>query len=149
MFNIGELAKRHQIKADTLRFYEKHGLLIPSSRSESGYRKYTVEDERKLGFILRAKRIGFTLQDIAELLSIRIEREQHSCEEAKQIVDTKLLDVQQRIHELEIFKESLSKLSQSCCGGPEPATHCSIMEALEDSLPNFQAQAIKEKNHDC
>jgi MerR family Zn(II)-responsive transcriptional regulator of zntA len=133
MFKIGELAKRHQIKPDTLRFYEKHGLLTPSSRSEAGYRVYTHDDEQKLAFILRAKRIGFTLNDIAELMSIRIEKEQHSCEETKQIVDAKLVDVEQRIAELELFRDSLSKLSLSCCGGPRPATHCSILEALEDS----------------
>ncbi|MFA0252693.1 MerR family transcriptional regulator, partial [Vibrio sp. 10N.261.45.A4] len=71
MYKIGELAKRFDIKPDTLRFYEKHGLLKPSSRSEAGYRVYTHEDADKLGFIIRAKRVGFSLQEIMDLLSIQ------------------------------------------------------------------------------
>lgn len=133
MYRIGELAKRSQIKTDTLRFYEKHGLLSPSARSDSGYRLYSQEDEQKLWFIIRAKRVGFSLQEISELLSIRLERSQHTCAEPKAITDSKLAQVEAKIKELEIFKASLQKLSSSCCGGAESANHCSILEALDAS----------------
>lgn len=138
MYKIGELAKLFAIKADTLRFYEKHGLLAPSSRSEGGYRLYTEEDADRLRFILRAKRVGFTLTEIDDLLSIRIDKDHHSCNEAKDIVDHKLAHVQEKIRELQVFQASLSKLSASCCGGPEPATHCSIMEALDSADCDFR-----------
>ncbi|PMF92739.1 zinc-responsive transcriptional regulator [Vibrio breoganii] len=133
MYKIGELAKRFDIKPDTLRFYEKHGLLKPNSRSEAGYRVYTHEDADKLGFIIRAKRVGFSLQEITDLLSIQLDKESHSCKEARDIVDMKCHQVEERIKELQIFHDSLQKLSQSCCGGSEPATHCSILEALESA----------------
>lgn len=133
MYKIGELAKLFAIKADTLRFYEKHGLLAPSSRSESGYRLYTKTDAERLGFILRAKKVGFTLTEIDDLLSIQIDKGSHSCNEAKDIVDIKLEQVEAKIRELQVFQTSLSKLSASCCGGNVPATHCSIIEALESA----------------
>jgi MerR family Zn(II)-responsive transcriptional regulator of zntA len=130
MLKIGELAKRHAIKADTLRFYEKNGLLHASQRSESGYRSYTESDSEKLAFIIRAKRVGFSLQEIADLLEIQIDRQNHHCSETKAIVDSKKRDVEERIQELTRFKHSLELLGDSCCGGEEPATHCSILEAL-------------------
>ncbi len=130
MYKIGELAKRHQIKADTLRFYEKHGLLVPSQRSFAGYRYYNEYDEQKLVFILRAKKVGFSLQDIQQLLSIELDKENRVCSDSKAIVDKKLVQVEAQIKELMTFQSSLRELSASCCGGNEPATHCSILEAL-------------------
>ncbi len=130
MYTIGELAKRHLIKADTLRFYEKHGLLTPSMRSAAGYRQYSIQDEQKLIFILRAKKVGFSLQDIQQLLSIELDKENRICSDSKAIVDKKLVQVEAQIKELATFQASLRKLSASCCGGDEPATHCSILEAL-------------------
>ncbi|GAM69658.1 transcriptional regulator [Vibrio sp. JCM 19236] len=133
MYKIGELAKLFAIKTDTLRFYEKHGLLAPNSRSDAGYRIYTHDDAERLRFILRAKKVGFSLTEIQDLLSIRIDRDSHSCNEAKDIVDLKLKHVEDKIRELQVFQASLSKLSTSCCGGEEPATHCSILEALDSA----------------
>ncbi len=130
MYKIGELAKRHQIKADTLRFYEKNGLLNPSMRNAAGYRYYSEHDEQKLLFILRAKKIGFSLQDIRQLLSIQLDKENRVCSDSKAIVDKKLAQVEAQIKELMTFQSSLRELSASCCGGDEPATHCSILEAL-------------------
>ncbi len=130
MLKIGELAKLHGLKTDTLRFYEKHGLLTPSERLSSGYRAYTNQDSERLAFIIRAKRVGFSLHEISELLSIQIDRDQHQCSETKAIVDMKLDDVEARIAELTRFRQSLMLLGDSCCGGDEPATHCSILEAL-------------------
>ncbi len=133
MYRIGELAKICDVKADTLRFYEKHGLLAPQSRSESGYRLYSSQDLQKMQFILRAKAVGFSLKEIQELLSIRVESDTHTCFELKGIADSKLAQVEAKLKELELFRQSLQKLSNSCCGGMEAATHCSILEALEDS----------------
>lgn len=131
MYRIGELAKRYEIKADTLRFYDKHNLLTPSSRSESGYRIYTDNDSQRLRFILRAKAIGFSLTEIAELLSIDVDKSNKACADVKTIVDSKLSDVAAKIEELNNFKDSLQLLSDACCGGPESAEHCSILDALD------------------
>ncbi|WP_394130208.1 Zn(2+)-responsive transcriptional regulator [Shewanella maritima] len=143
MYRIGELAKRCGIKSDTLRFYEKQGLLAPLHRSDSGYRVYSDDDEARLRFILRAKAVGFTLNEIAELLSIELDKSNWACADVKGLVDSKLLQVQTKIAELMQFSSSLQSLSDACCGGPDSAEHCSILEALESS-DNMQ---VKPENH--
>ncbi len=140
MYRIGELAQRYEVKTDTLRFYDKHGLLIPSSRSEAGYRIYTEADAQRLRFILRAKAIGFSLTDISELLSIELDKSNWACADVKGVVDIKLADVEAKIAELNYFKTSLQRLSDACCGGPESAEHCSILEALESNTSAIQCE---------
>ena len=135
MFRIGELAKRYGINADTLRFYEKHGLLAPSSRSDNGYRVYSAADEQKLAFILRAKAVGFSLGEITELLSIEVNKSQRVCSDVKDVVDDKLMQVNEKIAELERFRFSLQLLSDSCCGGSHSAEQCTILQALESCEP--------------
>lgn len=132
MYRIGELASRCEVTADTIRFYEKSGLLSPAARNNSGYRLYSERDEAKVQFIRRAKSTGFTLQEISELLSIRVDPQQHTCGEVKNIADEKMIELEQRILELKRFKMSLKALSDKCCGGEESAIGCSILDALED-----------------
>lgn len=143
MYRIGELAKAFNVKNDTLRFYEKHGLLAPSNRSESGYRMYTEQDKQTLSFILRAKTVGFSLADIQELLSIEVDKANNACADVKILVDDKLAEVEQKIAELKHFQHSLKRLSDACCGGPGSAEHCTILEALESDVFNVQ----KESHH--
>ncbi|MGL5359901.1 MAG: Zn(2+)-responsive transcriptional regulator [Shewanella sp.] len=131
MYRIGELAQLCEVKADTLRFYEKHGLLAPSYRSAASYRMYTEEDAARLRFILRAKAVGFTLSEIAELLSIELDKSQWVCADVKGRVETKLAQVEAKIAELSHFRSSLQALADACCGGPRSAEHCSILAALE------------------
>ncbi len=148
MFRIGELAKECDIKADTLRFYEKHGLLSPSMRSDAGYRLYTDDDAERLRFILRAKAVGFTLAEITELLSIDLDKSNWVCSDVKGMVDSKLADVEAKIAELTHFQVSLKRLSDACCGGPLSAEHCSILKTLESNAAHveceFHHQANKE-----
>ena len=144
MYRIGELAKLYQVKTDTLRFYDKQGLLSPSERSESGYRLYTQHDALCLQFILRAKAIGLSLIDIAELLSIELDKSNRACSEVKKVVDIKLVALEEKIQELNYFKASLQRLSDACCGGPESAENCSILEALE---ANSSTITCNNSNH--
>jgi len=131
MMQIGQLAKKLGVKTDTLRFYEKNGLLTPSNRSDTGYRYYSKADHQRAMFILRCKRVGFTLSDIKELLSIRIDRSSHCCEQVKSRTTAKRLEVEARIAELQCFHRSLSQLEQACSGGSESAEFCSILDTLE------------------
>jgi len=142
MYRIGELAERYHIKTDTLRFYDKHGLLTPSLRSESGYRLYTEDDAHKLQFILRAKSIGLSLLDISELLTIEVNKSNRACADVKSVIDVKLAEVEEKIAELNAFKSSLQQLSISCCGGAVSAEGCSILDALESS-----DNTIKDEHH--
>ena len=128
---ISELAKRTGLSAHTLRFYEKQGLVSHNSRSEGGYREYDETDLRRVEFVRTARNVGFSLEDIAMLLSIRVDKDSHSCEQVAEITRRKLNEVNERLGELESMKKTLGILLESCCGGPESAIHCSIMEALE------------------
>lgn len=131
MMQIGQMAKKLGVKADTLRFYEKNGLLTPSTRSETGYRYYSNDDFQRAMFILRCKKVGFTLSDIKDLLSIRIDRSSHCCEQVKSRTTAKRVEVESRIAELQRFHHSLTQLEAACCGGAESAEYCSILDALE------------------
>lgn len=127
---IGRLAQSCDVSVDTLRFYEKEGLLTPSSRTQAGYRLYQEQDKSRVGFIVAAKKVGFTLSEIRELLELEITRDQHSCEQVKNLVDEKIVVVEQRLTELEAVRESLQSLSDACCGGDESALYCSILDTL-------------------
>ncbi|MDF0535154.1 Zn(2+)-responsive transcriptional regulator [Shewanella sp. A32] len=144
MLRIGELANMCGVNTDTLRFYEKHGLLTPSMRTASGYRVYSTDDAARLQFILRAKAVGFSLSEISELLSIELDKANRACGDVKGMVDDKLAQVQQRIAELDRFRRSLQLLSDTCCGGPESAEHCSILKALE-SCDVSSAEALPDE----
>lgn len=128
---IGELSQKCGVSVDTIRYYEKEGLVRPTSRSDSGYRFYDEEARRQLDFILKAKSLGFSLHEVSELLSLRIDRENHPCSEVKELADGKLIQIKSKMDELNRIFAALSRISESCCGGDEPAVHCSILDALD------------------
>ncbi|WPC74333.1 Zn(2+)-responsive transcriptional regulator [Vibrio porteresiae] len=132
MFQIGELAKRCGVSTDTLRFYEKNGLIIPAGRSESGYRLYDESNQKQVRFILKAKEVGLSLEEIKELLEIRLEANIHSCAEVKAITTAKLSLIDEKIAELKRIRSALRKINDACCGDiDDDASHCSILAALE------------------
>ena len=131
MLKISELAAKTGLSAHTIRFYEKHDLIRASERSEAGYRYYNDSDIRRAEFVKTARNIGFSLEDISQLLSIRVDKTSHSCQEVTDITRHKLDEVNEKLSELESMQNTLQILLKSCCGGPEKATHCSIIEALD------------------
>ncbi|MFY2510355.1 Zn(2+)-responsive transcriptional regulator [Vibrio pectenicida] len=131
MFQIGELAKRCSVTTDTLRFYEKNNLIKPIGRSESGYRLYNEENQKQVGFILKAKDLGLSLDEIRELLEINLEATEHSCAEVKAITTAKLILIDEKIAELTRIRGALKKINDACCGHvDDDASHCSILSAL-------------------
>lgn len=131
MYRIGELAKLASVTPDTIRYYEKQQMMDHEVRTEGGFRLYTEKDLQRLRFIRYAKQLGFTLDAIRELLSIRIDPEHHTCQESKTIVRARLNEVEQRIKELEFMRTSLQKLDDACCGTAHSSVYCSILETLE------------------
>jgi MerR family Zn(II)-responsive transcriptional regulator of zntA len=131
MFQIGELAKRCNVTADTLRFYEKNQLIKPAGRSESGYRLYNQQNQSQVSFILKAKDLGLSLDEIRELLEIKLEATEHSCAEVKAITSAKLNLIDEKINELHRIRSALKKINDACCGHiDDDASHCSILGAL-------------------
>jgi MerR family Zn(II)-responsive transcriptional regulator of zntA len=129
---IGELSKNTGFKVETLRYYEKLNLLAPTSRTESGYREYNDESLKQLMFIKQAKYVGFSLSEISELLTLRVERDQHSCGDVKTIAEQKIEQIDNKIKELDKMRKALHKITDACCGGAEPATSCTILNALDN-----------------
>ena len=129
---IGVFAKLLGVSSDTLRYYEKNGLLSGMQRSDSGYRHYTQEHVKQVKFILRAKSVGFTLSEIKDLLSITVDKNAFSCEEVKVITELKRDHIREKIAQLQKFEMSLSTLINACCGSDESAMQCSILSILED-----------------
>ncbi len=134
MFQIGELAKQCGVTTDTLRFYEKNGLIAPAGRSDSGYRLYNENNLKQVGFILQAKALGLSLEDIRELLEIKLEATEHSCAEVKAITSSKLALIDEKIAELTKIRSALKKINDVCCGHDnDDASHCSILAALDST----------------
>ncbi|MBM7016330.1 Zn(2+)-responsive transcriptional regulator [Enterobacter quasihormaechei] len=131
MYRIGELAKLANVTPDTIRYYEKQQMIDHEVRTEGGFRLYTDNDLQRLRFIRYARQLGFTLESIRELLSIRIDPEHHTCQESKSIVKARLDEVEARIQELQAMQRSLQRLNDACCGTTHSSVYCSILEALE------------------
>jgi MerR family Zn(II)-responsive transcriptional regulator of zntA len=131
MYRIGELAKLANVTPDTIRYYEKQQMIDHEVRTEGGFRLYTDSDLQRLRFIRYARQLGFTLESIRELLSIRVDPAHHTCQESKSIVQARLDEVEERIQELQTMQRSLQRLNDACCGMAHSSVYCSILEALE------------------
>ncbi|GHD97789.1 MULTISPECIES: Zn(2+)-responsive transcriptional regulator [Pseudocitrobacter] len=136
MYRIGELAKLAGVTPDTIRYYEKQQMMDHEVRTEGGFRLYTGNDLQRLKFIRYARQLGFTLEAIRELLSIRVDPEHHTCQESKSIVQARLREVESRIEELQSMQRSLKKLNDACCGTAHSSVYCSILETLEQGADN-------------
>lgn len=125
---IGELARRAGVGVETIRFYEREGLLQDPPRRESGYREYPSESLIRLRFIRHAKALGFSLPEIQELLSLRCS--ESSCCDVQQRIKAKIEDVRQKIRSLERIEGSLEELAASCVAVNGPG-ECPVLDVLE------------------
>lgn len=125
-YGIGELAQRAGVAIDTIRYYERDGLLVPTARSAAGYRRYDDTGLKRLHFIRRAKALGFSLEDIRSLLALSA---QADVAQVRRTAQTKLDDVEQRIAELERVRAGLRALITACPGHGR-AESCPILNAL-------------------
>lgn len=127
--SIGKLAKSAQVGVDTVRFYEKSGLLPPPPRRASGYRQYRPSDLRRLVFIRRAKELGFSLEEIAELLALKSPKGA-GVGKVRELARSKLAVVERKIEDLERLRRVLQGLVQRCPGNGS-VDHCPILKALD------------------
>lgn len=132
---IGTLAQQFDVTVDTIRFYEKQGLLATAARSGAGYRQYSTSDVQRLSFILRAKAVGFSLQQIRELLAIEDNKSAWVCADVKDKVALKIQEIEQQRAELQRLQQALQQLHNACCGGTVSANACSILAALAQAEP--------------
>ena len=126
---IGGLARATGVGVETIRFYEREGLLSEPPRNESGYRQYRPDAVERLGFIRRAKVLGFSLGEIRELLGLAEPTGERA--RVKALTEHKLAEIERRIDELRRMRRALSELDRQC-SGHGPVNGCPIIEALSD-----------------
>lgn len=127
---IGELARQADVAIDTVRYYERQGLLPPPLREASGYRRYQPDDVGRLRFIRRAKALGFTLEEIHELLELS-SRRMDDMAGMKAAAIQKLADVEAKVAELNRMRAGLQALVASC-PGHGALNQCPILNALAE-----------------
>lgn len=129
--SVGQLAKSAQVGISTIHFYEKHGLMPKAPRRASGYRQYQLGDVRRLHFIRRAKELGFSLQEIGELLTLKA-NPTRGVAKVKSVAQKKLQDVDNKIAELQRLRIVLAGLIEACPGHGE-MDHCPILRAFDSN----------------
>ncbi|MCE3236913.1 MAG: merR1 [Vampirovibrio sp.] len=129
----GTLAKRANVNPETLRYYEREGLLPEPERSETGYRLYADEDVKRVRFIKRAQELGFSLKEIKELLALKLDASQ-SASQVKKLAELKIQDIEAKIQSLRAMKSILSELTEAC-SGKGSVDHCPILSCLDECIP--------------
>src|SRR6266446_5674093 len=127
ILSIGQVARRAGVGVETVRFYEREGLLEEPPRRASGYRQYSEEVVKRIGFIKRAQQLGFSLKEISELL-LRVDA-QTSCEEVKGRTEAKIAEVERKMVELRRMRQALLQV-HSLCTGQGPTGRCPMLDAL-------------------
>jgi Cu(I)-responsive transcriptional regulator len=125
---IGQAAKASGISAKMIRHYEEIGLMPRASRRDSNYRDYSDSDVHKLGFIRRARALGFSIEEIRALLKLWAD-EKRSSAEVKSLALQHIRDLDGRIVALQEMRDTLNRLARSCDGSHRP--NCPIIESLE------------------
>jgi MerR family mercuric resistance operon transcriptional regulator len=126
---IGEVADRSSVNVQTIRYYERRGLLLTPRRSPGGYRQYSADNVHRIRFIKRAQALGFSLDKISELLALRVDPSSN-CEEVLHHAEIKLRDIDERIEALRRMRRSLESLV-GACRERRTTSACPILEVLE------------------
>lgn len=132
VFKTGELADQAGVNKETIRFYEKKGLLTEPLRSDGGYRQYTQKDVERLVFIKNAKELGFALSEIKELLAIA-DGDIYKCCDVRQIAESKIAHITNQMKHLKDLKTTLTRLVNECQRA-ETIKNCPIIESLSDGV---------------
>jgi len=129
IMKIGEISREAHVSVDTVRYYERLGLIPKAARTQSGYRKYSADDMRRLKFIVHAKGLGFTLDEIGQLLSIRSDG--NDCARVKAVAEAKAQEMAERMKKMSQMRRVLLKLARQC-GQKGNLDPCPILKTLED-----------------
>ena len=127
---MSEAAQQAGVNVQTIRYYERRGLLPPPPRRKSGYRELPSDTVRRIRFIRRARELGFSLADVAELLRLRATKPHHRTR-VRTLAEHRVRQIEQKINELKALRSALRTLVRQCREGSTPA--CPIIEALEGS----------------
>ena len=126
---IGKLARASDVKVDTIRYYEREGLVTPESRTEAGYRQYGLESLRRVKFIRKAQGLGFSLTEIAQLLRFGGAQDATKAD-VLGLTAQKIEEQKKKIRELEELQQTLTQVAALCEGDDSPAHECPILAFL-------------------
>jgi Hg(II)-responsive transcriptional regulator len=129
-WTVGELAKKADVNVETIRYYERRRIMPRPMRTRAGYRIYPAEAVQRLRFVKRAQDLGFSLNEIQELLNLRIASGTTSAD-IRQRAEAKISDIERKIRRLTAMKKTLTRIT-SACSGCGPITECPILESLDD-----------------
>jgi MerR family copper efflux transcriptional regulator len=128
---IGKVARRAGVKIDTLRYYEREGVLPPPERTGANYRVYTEDTVLRVRFVKRAQELGFSLAEIKDLLELRVS-DTASCADVRDQALAKVADLEGKIRSLEAMRRVLTKLADEC-SGQGPLSACPVLDALNEN----------------
>jgi len=144
---MGRLAKRVEVNPETIRYYEREGLLAAPERLQSGYRIFPEESVQRIRFIKRAQKLGFSLHEIKELLSMRLELTGRECARVKRLAAGKIAEIDQKIQTLSAMRSVLKQLEEQCPGSG-PLSGCPIVASLQQGEHGHPVpQAAKQKEN--
>lgn len=126
---IGQLADDAGVNVETVRFYERKGLIAQPSRPADGYRTYDQETSRRIRFIREAQELGFSLVEIGQLLSLRVDPTR-TCLAVKEAAEAKIRSIDEKLAALKTMRKALQEIT-STCSGQGPTTECPILDALD------------------
>jgi DNA-binding transcriptional MerR regulator len=129
-FTIGTLAKRAGVNVQTIRYYERVGILPKPGRAKGGYRRYGTDAVARLRFIRHAARLGFSLIEAKELLALRA-RQGAPCGTVRTRAEAKLATIERKLAELSELRDAVANLVHTCAGNTA-VEHCSILAALDE-----------------
>ena len=133
MLTIGKLAALTETSTDTLRYYEREGLIEPADRTGSGYRLYDKGSERRIRFIRQAQHCGFTLTEIRDLLVLR-NRDAACCGDVRKRAIEKRLQLEHKIKAMKSMSKALDRLIADCANEAQTVEECTIIAALEQAV---------------
>lgn len=131
MLRIGEVANKSHVGVETVRFYEREGLIALPKRNVSGYRQYSESAIKQIQFIQHAKTLGFSLKEIRELIKLKSTRDAR-CKSIKSTAKAKIADIQEKIDALKRMKMALEPLVAQCKSS-DPISDCPILNALDET----------------
>lgn len=137
--STSNLARQGGVNLETIRYYERRGLLPKPPRTPAGYRTFDPEAVRRIRFIKQAQALGFSLKEIRELLSLRLDP-RRSCGDVRARAEAKLADIEEKIASLHAMKETLARFI-AACSGRGPISACPILEALDEEGVNIRPRA--------
>ena len=143
LHTIGKLALATDVTSDAIRYYEKEGLLTPTTKTRAGYRLYNEDAMRRLRFIKQAQHCGFSLSEIRELLTLK-NSDAACCKDVRSVAIEKKLQLAHKIKALQIMSQALTELITICNDEAKPLDECPILAALETSM----AKQKKGTTHD-